>query len=137
MHRAHDSHKYKRLMQLGKPLRRSTGPALLRADPAGPGCLGSSPGETDSLQGQRFHFSLSSPPTALQCPQFFLLFFLRTISNFPHSNLPSWPLTLSLRHQGHPGPFLQAFFPLVSQTTLLHSDSILTAGLLICLYLNS
>lgn len=42
--------------------------------------------------------SLSSLPTVLDCPQFSFLFFLRTISYFPHSNLSSWPLTLSVCH---------------------------------------
>lgn len=86
-------------MQLGKALRKSTGPALPGAGPAEPGCSGSSLGEYWVSPRMEIPLLSKQPPIALDCPQFFLLFFLRTISNFPHSNLSSWPLTLSPCHQ--------------------------------------
>lgn len=90
----------------------------------------------DSLQGWRFHFSLCRPPlhfTALN----FSFYFTSELFHIPTLKLvflASDPFTVS---PGHTGLFLQAFFPLVSQPILLHSCSILIAGLLICLYLNS
>lgn len=65
------------------------------------------------------------PPTVLDCPQFFLLFFLRTVSNFRHSNLSSglWPFHCVTRsHRSFPTGLFSTCFPAHSLEQLFHPN---------------
>lgn len=112
-------------MHLGKALRRSTGPALVRAGLAGPGCSGSSAGETDSLQGWRFHFSLHSPPLYLTALNFSFYFSseLFQISD-TQTCLPGlWPFHCVTRsHRSFPTGLFSICFPAHSLEQLFHPN---------------
>lgn len=122
-------------MQLGKASRRSSHPALLRAGPAGPRCPGSSTGESDSLHGWRLHSSLSSPLLHLTVLNF-SFYFSSELFQISHTQtcLPGLFHCVTRSHRSFPTGLLSTCFPAHSLT---QSYSILIAGLLICLYLNS